>query len=300
MEKISGTSTFRQHEDERDDDEALMWAAIERLRLPTLNGKGLLKDVALASQLNEIDHDVVELDPCSLKVTQVDNLLSSLRRRLDRVGIEIPTIEVRYENLRVEAEKYHVGSRSALPSFTNFSIDMFEDRNFKKFAIFAIATCKPPIANRLDTQWRGFAANFETTILKSKEEEEAIEHSSRGQWNYQAIQLISIEEQQFNVITEYVLKFHPATNSTLGVAVMKSRSLYPYAYWYWIGIGALIGFIILFNALFTLFLTVLNAHDKKRAVILESESKEIDSISAGAVELSSSQGTIKIFFFLEL
>ncbi|KAM7273938.1 hypothetical protein ACFE04_028602 [Oxalis oulophora] len=178
-------------------------------------------------QLNEIE--VVELeaqDKKDLIDSQADNFLSSLRRRIDRVGIEIPTIEVRFENLRVEAEEYHVGSR-ALPSFTNFSIDMFE--------------------------------------------------------------LISIEGHESNVITEYVLKFHPATNSTLGVAVMKSRSFYPYAYWYWIGIGALVGFIILFNALFTLFLTVLNAHDKKRAVILESESKEIDSISVGAVELSSSQ-----------
>ncbi|KAF2321474.1 hypothetical protein GH714_000026 [Hevea brasiliensis] len=41
-----------------------------------------------------------------------------------RVGIEIPTIEVRFEHLNIEAEAY-VGS-SALPSFINFSVSMLE------------------------------------------------------------------------------------------------------------------------------------------------------------------------------
>ncbi|KAM7272638.1 hypothetical protein ACFE04_027301 [Oxalis oulophora] len=40
------------------------------------------------------------------------------------VGIELPILEVRYENLEVAAEA-HVGSR-ALPSFKNFSINMVE------------------------------------------------------------------------------------------------------------------------------------------------------------------------------
>lgn len=41
-----------------------------------------------------------------------------------RVGINIPTIEVRYEHLNVEAETY-VGSR-ALPTFVNFVTNMVE------------------------------------------------------------------------------------------------------------------------------------------------------------------------------
>ena len=41
-----------------------------------------------------------------------------------RVGIEIPTLEVRFEHLRVEAEAY-IGSR-ALPSFFNFFINKLE------------------------------------------------------------------------------------------------------------------------------------------------------------------------------
>jgi hypothetical protein len=41
-----------------------------------------------------------------------------------RVGIEFPTIEVRYENLNIEAEAY-VGS-SALPSFAKFIFNIIE------------------------------------------------------------------------------------------------------------------------------------------------------------------------------
>lgn len=41
-----------------------------------------------------------------------------------RVGIDLPTIEVRFENLKVEAEAY-VGSRS-LPTLINFFANIFE------------------------------------------------------------------------------------------------------------------------------------------------------------------------------
>ena len=41
-----------------------------------------------------------------------------------RVGLDLPTIEVRFEHVNVEAEAY-VGSR-ALPSFINFNISIFE------------------------------------------------------------------------------------------------------------------------------------------------------------------------------
>jgi len=41
-----------------------------------------------------------------------------------RVGLELPTIEVRFEHLNVDAEAY-VGSR-ALPTILNFTINMLE------------------------------------------------------------------------------------------------------------------------------------------------------------------------------
>ncbi|XP_071718388.1 ABC transporter G family member 29-like [Rutidosis leptorrhynchoides] len=53
------------------------------------------------------------------KVAEVDNeiFLKKLRDRFDRVGINLPTIEVRFENLAVKTECY-VGNR-AIPTLTN-------------------------------------------------------------------------------------------------------------------------------------------------------------------------------------
>lgn len=45
-----------------------------------------------------------------------------------------------------------------------------------------------------------------------------------------------------------------ATNKTLGVKVLEYRGIFVDANWYWIGVGALIGYIFLFNILFILFL----------------------------------------------
>jgi hypothetical protein len=46
----------------------------------------------------------------------------------------------------------------------------------------------------------------------------------------------------------------PPGNSTkpLGVQVLESRGQFAEAYWYWIGVGALVGYIIIFNIGFTL------------------------------------------------
>ncbi|GKF46016.1 pleiotropic drug resistance protein 1, partial [Tanacetum coccineum] len=61
-----------------------------------------------------------------VKTADEDNegFLLKLRNRLDRVGIELPTIEVKYEHVTVEAD-VNTGSR-ALPSFINFHIELVE------------------------------------------------------------------------------------------------------------------------------------------------------------------------------
>ena len=45
-----------------------------------------------------------------------------------------------------------------------------------------------------------------------------------------------------------------ATNKTLGVQFLEIRGIFVDANWYWIGVGALIGYIFLFNILFIFFL----------------------------------------------
>lgn len=48
------------------------------------------------------------------------------------------------------------------------------------------------------------------------------------------------------------------TSDSLGVALLRERSLFTENYWYWIGVGALLGYTIIFNLLFTVFLAYLN------------------------------------------
>uniref|UniRef100_A0A7N0VLX7 ABC transporter domain-containing protein n=1 Tax=Kalanchoe fedtschenkoi TaxID=63787 RepID=A0A7N0VLX7_KALFE len=121
---------FSRSSREQDDEEALRWAALEKL--PTYNRlkKGLL--TGPQGQASEIDIDNLGFEERKnlierlVKVAEEDNekFLRTLKKRIDRVGLQNPTIEVRFEHLNVEAEAY-VGSR-ALPSFINFIADIVE------------------------------------------------------------------------------------------------------------------------------------------------------------------------------
>nr|XP_027071225.1 ABC transporter G family member 32-like isoform X1 [Coffea arabica] len=73
------------------------------------------------------------------------------------------------------------------------------------------------------------------------------------------------------------------TNSSLplGEALLKARSLFPESYWYWIGLGGLLGFTILFNFLFTVFLTYLDPLGKRQAVVSEEEIQEKEITAKG-------------------
>lgn len=55
------------------------------------------------------------------------------------------------------------------------------------------------------------------------------------------------------------------SNETLGVQILTSRGVFPEAKWYWIGLGALLGFTLIFNALLTLALTFLRCEYFKYA-----------------------------------
>ncbi|XP_058750844.1 ABC transporter G family member 32-like [Vicia villosa] len=64
------------------------------------------------------------------------------------------------------------------------------------------------------------------------------------------------------------------TTYPLGKAVLKARSLFTESYWYWIGVGALVGYTILFNFLFTIFLAYLNPLGRQQAVVSKGELQE--------------------------
>ncbi|KAK4782743.1 hypothetical protein SAY86_007117 [Trapa natans] len=126
----TGMEAFSRSSRDEDDEEALRWAALEKL--PTFDRlrKGIL--TASHGAGNEIDIQSLGFNERRtilerlVKVAEEDNerFLLKLKDRIERVGIDMPTIEVRYEHLNVEAEA-HVGSR-ALPSFINFVMDIID------------------------------------------------------------------------------------------------------------------------------------------------------------------------------
>ncbi|XP_012076649.3 pleiotropic drug resistance protein 1 [Jatropha curcas] len=115
---------------EEDDEEALKWAALEKLPTYLRVRRGIL--TGQEGQSREIDvkklgfiekRNILER---LVKIAEEDNenFLLKLKERIDKVGLDMPTIEVRFEHLRIEAEAY-VGSR-ALPTMFNFSVNLFE------------------------------------------------------------------------------------------------------------------------------------------------------------------------------
>ncbi|PKI49306.1 hypothetical protein CRG98_030234, partial [Punica granatum] len=99
---------------EHDDEEELRWAAIERLPTYDRLRKGMLRQVLDDGQV--VHGEVVEEDN--------EKFLRRLRARTDRVGVEIPKIEVRFEHLSVEGDVY-IGSR-AIPTLFNATINTIE------------------------------------------------------------------------------------------------------------------------------------------------------------------------------
>ncbi|GAB4854144.1 transcription factor [Ancistrocladus abbreviatus] len=126
----SGREVFSRSSRDEDDEEALRWAALEKL--PTYNRvrKGILTDAG--GPPREIDIDKLgfqekrELLERLVKIADEDHerFLLKLRKRIDRVGIDIPTIEVRFEHLNIDAQ-VHVGSR-ATPTVFNFALNLVE------------------------------------------------------------------------------------------------------------------------------------------------------------------------------
>ncbi|KAF8395358.1 hypothetical protein HHK36_019304 [Tetracentron sinense] len=119
----------------KDEEEELKWAAIERLPTYDRMRKGILKQVLDNGNVvhGEVDvtnlgmQDKKQLMESILKVVEDDNdkFLHRLRDRTDRVGIEIPKIEVRFEHLSVEGDAY-VGTR-ALPTLLNSTMNAIEE-----------------------------------------------------------------------------------------------------------------------------------------------------------------------------
>ncbi|XP_022848356.1 pleiotropic drug resistance protein 2-like [Olea europaea var. sylvestris] len=117
-----------------DDEEELLWTAIERLPTYDRLRKSVLTQVLENGKVKADEIDVKKLGvdekkqlmDSILKVVEEDNerFLKRLRQRTDKVGIETPKIEVRYEHFSVEGDVYF-GSR-ALPTLLNATVNTIE------------------------------------------------------------------------------------------------------------------------------------------------------------------------------
>ncbi|KAG6391312.1 hypothetical protein SASPL_149066 [Salvia splendens] len=125
----TGMEVFSRSSREEDDEEALRWAALEKL--PTFDRlrKGLIFGSKGANEV-EIENlgyeDKRKLVERLVANVEDDNekFLLKHRNRIDRVGIDIPTIEVRYENLNIDAHAY--SAKRSLPTFINFNVNIIE------------------------------------------------------------------------------------------------------------------------------------------------------------------------------
>ncbi|KAI3678493.1 hypothetical protein L6452_37788 [Arctium lappa] len=136
----SGNDTFarRSNADEFQRDETeLLWAAIERLPSRKEKKFALLKRPVSESNGSEERTETVDVTKLdrrnrsliirkALDTSEQDNykLLAAIKERFDRVGLEVPKVEVRFEKLNVEADVL-IGSR-ALPTLVNYTRDVIE------------------------------------------------------------------------------------------------------------------------------------------------------------------------------
>lgn len=125
----SNRDVFSRSSREEDDEEALKWAALEKLPTYDRIRKGILSGSQGGREVDIGDLGLTErkmLMERLVRVADEDNekFLKKLKNRLDRVGIENPTIEVRFENLEIHADAY-VGNRG-VPNIINFFTNKIE------------------------------------------------------------------------------------------------------------------------------------------------------------------------------
>ncbi|KAK7279559.1 hypothetical protein RJT34_24612 [Clitoria ternatea] len=131
---IHGGDVFERSSRREHDEEELKWAAIERLPTFERLTKSIVKQVLESGRFNyelvDISNlgfqDKKKLLDAILKIVEDDNekFLCKMRERINRVAIEIPKVEVRFENLFVEGDAFN-GSR-ALPTLVNSTMNAIQ------------------------------------------------------------------------------------------------------------------------------------------------------------------------------
>ncbi|KAH7845281.1 hypothetical protein Vadar_000300 [Vaccinium darrowii] len=191
---------------EDEDEEALKWAALEKMPTFATIRKGILSEEEV--EIREIDvKNLGGMEKRNLAERHVEsaedgnkNFLLKLKKRMDRVGVRLPTIEVRFEHLNVDAEAY-VGGR-ALPTVSNFFVNIFQ--GFLNY-LHIIPSRKIPMVILHDvsgiikpgrlTLLLGPPSSGKTTLLRAL----------AGKL-HPDLKALSQEDQKANVVTDHILK----------------------------------------------------------------------------------------------
>ncbi|KAK4479596.1 hypothetical protein RD792_015114 [Penstemon davidsonii] len=128
----------RQMTNEENDEENLIWAALDKLPTYDRLRTSILKSVTKTSDNeNKVVQEMVDVRNLGahdkqqfinnvIKITDEDNdkFLKKLRNRIDEAGIELPNVEVRFKNLTIEADCF-IGDK-ALPTLPNAARNLAE------------------------------------------------------------------------------------------------------------------------------------------------------------------------------
>ncbi|XP_023759510.2 ABC transporter G family member 29 [Lactuca sativa] len=135
-----GSHDGRTSRNSKEDEEALRWAALEKLPTYSRVRTTIFKSYSpLGQQQKHSDHNQMLLDVRALDsnarqkfIDKIfmdpeednDKFLKKFRDRVDKAGITLPTVEVRFQNLCIEAD-CHVGDR-ALQTLINSARNIVE------------------------------------------------------------------------------------------------------------------------------------------------------------------------------
>ncbi|KAI4352597.1 hypothetical protein L6164_006833 [Bauhinia variegata] len=259
---FGGQGNVFQRSRREDDAEELMWAAIERLPTYDRLRKGILKQVLDNGKVDYEEVDITKLGRREKKhllekilvsaEKDNENFLLRLRERVERVGIETPKIEVRFEHLSVEGDAY-VGTR-ALPTLLNSTMNITEGvlgslklLPSKKRVVKILRDVSGILKPSRMTLLLGPPGSGKTTLL---------------------LALAGKMDKNLRPNTDSRIP-----EPTVGKALLRARGLFTENYWYWISIGALLGFSLLFNILFIAALTYLNPIGNSKSVVVDEEDK---------------------------
>ncbi|OMP00190.1 ABC-2 type transporter [Corchorus olitorius] len=306
---------FSRSSRDEDDEEALKWAALEKL--PTV--ARLRKGILTSSQggANEIDvHDLGWQEKRILlerlvNVAEEDNekFLLKLKNRIDRIfqGIlhDIGLLSSRKKQLTILKDVKMLSELARREKQANIKPDPDLDVFMKAAATEGQETnvTTDYILKMASGLFRFIAATGRNMIVANTFGSFALlitfvlggfvlSKDDIKKWWIWGYYISPMMYGQNAMLVNELLGHQwskPLPNETeaAGLTILKSRNFPTDPNWFWIGVGGLVGFILVFNLCYTLALSFLKPFEKAQAVISEEpENKEV-GLGAGNIQLSS-------------